>query len=88
MLYLRRENERSGRCVTQQEDAISKRSGTHDYLLRIPDESWEQFNALVEALRPKRSVNQQIVHLIEEFVRTTPAERIQPAAAGDKKARP
>ncbi len=49
--------------------SMSKRPGYHDYLLRIPEESWEEFNAIVEALRPKRSVNQQIVHLIEEFVR-------------------
>ncbi len=48
---------------------MSKRPGTHDYLLRVPDESWKEFNELVESLRPKRSVNQQIVHLIEEFVR-------------------
>ncbi len=48
---------------------MSKRPGYHDYLLRIPEESWEEFNAIVEALRPRRSVNQQIVHLIEEFVR-------------------
>jgi hypothetical protein len=48
---------------------MSKRPGQHDYLLRVPEESWEAFNAIVEALRPRRSVNQQIVHLIEEFVR-------------------
>jgi hypothetical protein len=48
---------------------MSKRPGQHDYLLRVPEESWEEFNAIVEALRPRRSVNQQIVHLIEEFVR-------------------
>jgi hypothetical protein len=48
---------------------MSKRPGYHDYLLRLPEESWEEFNAIVEALRPRRSVNQQIVHLIEEFVR-------------------
>lgn len=48
---------------------MSKRPGYHDYLLRIPEESWEEFNAIVEALRPRRSANQQIVHLIEVFVR-------------------
>ncbi len=48
---------------------MSKRPGYHDYLLRIPEESWEEFNAIVEVLRPRRSVNQQIVHLLEEFVR-------------------
>ncbi len=48
---------------------MSKRPGQHDDLLRIPEESWEEFNQIVEALRPRRSVNQQIVHLIEEFVK-------------------
>jgi hypothetical protein len=48
---------------------MSKRPGYHDYLLRLPEESWQEFNELVESLRPRRSVNQQIVHLIEEFVR-------------------
>ena len=48
---------------------MSKRPGYHDYLLRLPEESWEEFNRIVEALRPRRSVNQQIVHLIEEFVK-------------------
>ena len=48
---------------------MSKRPGYHDYLLRVPEESWEEFNRIVEALRPRRSVNQQIVHLIEEFVK-------------------
>jgi hypothetical protein len=48
---------------------MSKRPGYHDYLLRVPEESWEEFNRIVEALRPRRSVNQQIVHLLEEFVK-------------------
>jgi hypothetical protein len=48
---------------------MGKRNGQHDYLLRVPDESWAEFCALVETLRPKRSVNQQIVHLMEEFIR-------------------
>ncbi len=48
---------------------MSKRPGYHDYLLRVPEDSWTEFNELVESLRPRRSVNQQIVHLIEEFVR-------------------
>ena len=48
---------------------MSKRPGYHDYLLRVPEESWEEFNRIVEALRPRRSVNQQVVHLIEEFVK-------------------
>ena len=48
---------------------MSKRPGYHDYLLRVPEESWEEFNRIVEELRPRRSVNQQIVHLIEEFVK-------------------
>ena len=48
---------------------MSKRPGYHDYLLRVPEESWEEFNRIVEELHPRRSVNQQIVHLLEEFVK-------------------
>jgi hypothetical protein len=48
---------------------MSKRPGTHDYLLRVPDESFDEFNELVESLRPRRSANLQIVHLIEALVR-------------------
>jgi hypothetical protein len=50
---------------------MGKRNGQHDYLLRLPDGSSAQFCALVETFRPRRSVNQQIVHLMEEFVRAS-----------------
>jgi hypothetical protein len=47
---------------------MSKREGQHDYLLRVPEASWVDFVELVGTLRPRRSVNQQIVDLIERFV--------------------
>src|SRR5262249_15431248 len=53
--------------------------------LRLPEESWEEFNKIVEALRPRRSANQQIVHLIEEFVKK---EKKKTEQASQKKAIP